>query len=88
MIGAKARKVHADITVLQSAEAVSFRPNRDYPGMYVVTVRCPFCRKLHRHGWNGPWFDAGTRVAHCDGRGPRGEYRIIGDIDHIVYEGA
>lgn len=33
-----------------------------------VTVRCPYCDRLHHHGW--PWSNdrPGHRLAHC-GRG-------------------
>lgn len=43
-----------------------------------VTIRCPFCARLHSHGW--PYEDGdsdpGHRVAHCKRGGLRG-YEIV-----------
>ncbi len=37
----------------------------------LVTIRCPFCRRTHTHGWPSEAPDVGTRVAHC--HRPNGE---------------
>lgn len=40
-----------------------------------VTVKCPYCEELHRHGVENP----GKRVSHC--AGPGGQYEFIFPID-------
>jgi len=37
----------------------------------LVRIRCPFCSRLHTHGWPFEALDVGTRVAHC--HRPNGE---------------
>jgi len=45
------------------------RGNRiDSGGAWQVRVRCPWCGKLHFHGWDPsePWTEeVGRRVSHC-----------------------
>lgn len=42
-----------------------------------VTVRCPFCGSVHKHGWRRPGEAlALRRIAHCEGSGPAREYVI------------
>ena len=33
-----------------------------------VTVRCPFCRRLHYHGWPAGETVIGHRLSHCAGK--------------------
>lgn len=44
----------------------------------LVRVRCPFCSRLHTHGWPFEAPDIGLRVSHC--HRPNGEsartYRV------------
>ena len=48
-----------------AAQIITTRPRR-------ATVRCPYCRDNHTHGYDGT--DDGVRVALCH----RGEYVICG----------
>ncbi len=52
--------------------ALSIKPTK---GTRAVTVRCPFCRRKHFHGWPYGSQTIGSRVSHC-WRGPVGSYRI------------
>jgi len=46
------------------AKIVSQLENRGHPGMFVVTVICPYkCGDLHVHGWESG--DQTPRVADC-----------------------
>jgi hypothetical protein len=47
------------------AKAITARRNRDNPEWFVIEVECPYCPKVHTHGWAGPGDDGGHRVAHC-----------------------
>ena len=38
------------------------------PGDREVTVRCPFCRRLHFHGWPAGEVVIGHRLPHCIGK--------------------
>jgi hypothetical protein len=33
-----------------------------------VTIRCPFCRRLHFHGWPAGDPEIGHRLPHCVGK--------------------
>lgn len=39
--------------------------NPSYPGMFLVSFRCPNCREWHMHGWNGEDRSPAHRAAHC-----------------------
>jgi hypothetical protein len=43
-------------------------------GNRCVRARCPFCRRLHIHGWPHSQPDVGHRVAHCGA----GDYEVTG----------
>lgn len=34
-------------------------------GVRTVTIRCPYCSRLHSHGWPLDNEDVGHRLAHC-----------------------
>lgn len=47
------------------AVALHAEPNPTYPGSYLLTIRCPYCRLTHTHGWSGPGHNGGHRAVHC-----------------------
>ena len=44
--------------------ALSIR-RTDEPPLRYVTVKCPYCHRLHIHGWDGKGSTAGRRRTHC-----------------------
>jgi len=46
------------------------RPNPDHPGGWLVWIDCPYCGRVHGHGWPAGWTTIGHRVSHCVDRGP------------------
>ncbi len=49
-----------------------------------VRTRCPYCRRLHTHGWPADEPDVGSRRAHCGG----GDYRVTGGDTAVPASGA
>ena len=68
-----AANVALDDNNLQVAFIIRVTPTK---ATRLVVVMCPFCERLHVHGWpyrSGP---PGTRVAHCAGSGLIRSYEI------------
>ncbi|MGI5134619.1 MULTISPECIES: hypothetical protein [unclassified Streptomyces] len=51
---------------------------RSWDGVWLLTVRCPFCTKLHTHGGGDGDAPArfGGRISHCK-TGDQGVYEIV-----------
>ncbi len=49
------------------------------PGNRTVTVRCPYCRRLHVHGWPREYAGEhpGNRLSHCVKPELWGSYDIV-----------
>lgn len=54
--------------------AVVERVDTDRYGVRTVLARCPYCGRLHRHGWPADADEPGSRVAHCSSPGA---YRVV-----------
>lgn len=53
-------------------------PNRDFPGWFVVSGKCPLCGKRHTHGVDGRSLDKPThRVSDCARPVEFGTYFVV-----------
>jgi hypothetical protein len=53
------------LDTIPAAEVVRVKPGK---ATRTIIVRCPYCSKLHSHGWPPGMADIGPRVAHCHPR--------------------
>lgn len=57
-----------------TATAIVLATHVDRRGIRTVTVRCPYCKRRHIHGWPLSSADPGVRASHCHS----GDYLISG----------
>jgi hypothetical protein len=51
----------------------------DRHGVRSVTCGCPWCGRIHVHGWPQGTEGVGHRLSHCGAGGTRGGYNVVGE---------